>query len=182
MSRNNNAGAEPPPEFSVEIDLGEIGRNGGHFKLAANEHERREIAKRLKTPSVEKLEGVMRVSVTKSEIVIAGALDAELTRECVASLEPMTEHVAEDFDILFLRAAPESDPVENEAAEWTAPEVHEANRLDIGELLVQQLALAMAPFPRRPDAESLAERYGAGGDVSPFAGLAGLVSKPDKNQ
>ncbi|MCK5747014.1 MAG: DUF177 domain-containing protein [Oricola sp.] len=167
------------PEFSYEIELGEVGRQGKVFRLAAGEDERRRVAERLGAPSVEKLEGELRVSATKTAIRVEGSIDADLTRECVASLEPMQERVAEDFEIDFLREAPE--PEEGEEG-WETPEVHEGDRLDLGELLVQHLSLAMDPFPRKEGAESLAETYAPKETISPFAGLKDVLGKDDDNQ
>lgn len=167
------------PEFSYEIELGDVGRQGKAFRLAAGEEERRRIAERLGAPSVEKLEGELRVSATKTAIRVEGSIEAELTRECVASLESMQERVAEEFDLDFLREAPE--PEDGEEG-WETPEVHEGDRLDLGELLVQQLSLAMDPFPRKEGVESLAETYAPKGTVSPFAGLKEALEKDDDNQ
>ena len=174
MSNEANA-----PEFSYEIDVGDVGKSGKSFRLAANEDERRRIAERLGTPSVEKLEGEMCVSATKTAIRIEGSINAELTRECVASLEPMQERVSEEFDIDFLRAAPETG---GEEEDWETPEVHEGDALDLGELLVQQLSLAMDPFPRKEGATSLAEAYATPEKISPFAALKEIVGKSDDNQ
>ncbi len=105
-------------------------------------------------------------------------MDAALTRECVASLEPFQEILTEKFDVDFLRAQPE--PGEEE--DWDAPEVHEGDRLDLGEILVQQLSLSMSPFPRKEGARSLAEAYAPPELASPFAALKGVIGKGDDNQ
>ena len=177
MTGANPSGAVP--EFSYEIEVGDLGKQGKVFRLAANEEERARIAVRLGVPAVWKLEGELRVSATKSAIRVEGALEAELTRECVASLEEMQETVSETFDIDFLREAPETESLEEDI---DAPEVHEGDRLDLGELLVQQLALAMDPFPRKQGAQSLAEAYAPKETVSPFAALKGVLAKDDDNQ
>ncbi|PQA86099.1 YceD family protein [Hyphococcus luteus] len=167
------------PEFTHEIELGEVGKHGKTFRLSANEEERARIAARLDAPSVEKLDGEMCISATKSAIRVEGKIDAELTRECVASLEPMQERVSEDFEIDFLREPPEEM---SEEEDLEAPEVHEGSRLDLGELLVQQLSLAMDPFPRKEGVESLAEAYAPPEKLSPFAGLKSILGKDDDNQ
>lgn len=179
MIEANPNSPEFPPEFSYEIEIDDVGKQGRVFRLAASEEERARIAARLGAPAVQKLEGELRVSATKSMIRVEGSLDAELTRECVASLEEMQETVAETFDIDFLREAQEETGAEEDL---DAPEVHEGDRLDLGELLVQQLALAMDPFPRKEGARSLAEAYAPKETVSPFAALKGALAKDDDNQ
>ncbi len=170
--------ANPLPEFSYEIDVGDVGRAGKTFHLAANETERAKIAARLETPSVKKLEGEMKVTATKTAVRVTGDIAAELTRECVATLEPMQERVAESFEIDFSRIPPEPE----EEEDLDAPEYFEGTSLDLGELLVQQLSLAMDPFPRREGAPSLAETYAPEEKVSPFAGLKTALGKSDDNQ
>ena len=172
-------GAGPAPEFSYEIDIDDISRAGKHFRLAANDKEREKVAARLGAPSVEKLEGAMHVTVTKTAVRVVGEVSAELTRICVASLEPMQEIISEPFEIDFTRIAPEADEEEEDI---DAPEYLEGATLNLGELLVQQLSLAMAPFPRKEGASSLAEAYAPQENVSPFAGLQAVFGKSDDNQ
>ncbi len=176
MTQSDN----PLPEFSYEIDVDDVGRAGKKFHLRANGTERAKIAKRLKTPSVEKLEGEIRVTASKTTVRITGDILADLTRECVASLEHMPETVAESFEIDFTRIPPENDDVEEE--DLDAPEFLEGETLDLGELLVQQLSLSMEPFPRKQGAKSLAEAYAPKENASPFAGLKQALGKSDDNQ
>lgn len=170
----------PGIEFSVAVDLRDLRGAPKHFRLAAGPAECALIAGRLGVPGVRRLEGEVTLKVSKTEIHAAGVLGAALTRQCVASLEEMTETVEDAFDVVFARAAPpvsqapdrEPDREKAEADDWEAPEVHEGDVFDLGEFLTQQLALAMDPFPRKPGAASLAERYGEDKPVSPFADLA----------
>lgn len=173
----------PASEFSFEIDLGDSGKHQKSYSLVASDDECRTIAARLRIPAVEMLEGKLHVSATKTEILVTGSLKAKLVRECVASLELMDEEVTDDFEIDFLRAPADADPDEvDEAEDWDAPERHFGDSLDLGDLLVQQLALAMAAFPRKPGATSLAEQYGKKELSSPFAALKGVLKKNDDNQ
>lgn len=169
----------PQPEFSYVIDLDGLGGQGKTYRLIASEDQRARIARRLQTPSVEKLEGEMKVTASKSEIRVEGSLSALLTRECVASLELMDEAISEAFDADFARGALAED---EDPDDLEAPEVIEGDSLDLGELLVQQLSIAMDPFPRKPGAKSLAEDYAPKDSVSPFAALKGALGKTDDNQ
>lgn len=162
------------PEFSVIADLQAIGRHVKKFHLEPDEAARKKIAKRLGVPSVERLEGDVSVRAGKTDILIEGLLRATLVRECVSSLEEMTEEIDEGFEISFLRQEPE-DSGDEEAEE--PPEIHEDDTLDLGELLVQQLSLAMDPFPRKQGAQSLADEYGRAEADSPFRDLKGMFDK-----
>ncbi|WP_425408389.1 YceD family protein [Hyphococcus sp.] len=176
------------PELSHEIDITALPRHGRSAQLRADENARLDIARRLGVIAVNKLEGDLNITASSAEILVAGALNASLTRECVASLEEMTEEISETFEVSFLRGGEygfAAGGAADESAwdgETTPPEIHEGDVFDLGEFLVQQLALAMDPFPRKADATSLAEVYGGGGSVSPFAELGEKLKKSDQNQ
>lgn len=161
-------------EFSVPVDLRAEGRRQKTYKLSPNAEERALIAQRLKVPGVEKLEGDVSLDISKTEIKASGSLSAELTRECVASLEQMTETVEETFEVAFERgqATAPNDTPEHDAEDWEGLEIHEGDVFDLGEFLIQQLSLAMEPFPRKPGAPSLADQFGEDKSISPFAELS----------
>lgn len=161
-------------EFTVPVDLRSVGLADRRFKLAANPQECALIAKRLMIPGVGKLEGEVSLTASKTEIKAVGVLCAEITRECVASLEEMAETVDEAFEVVFTRAPAEAaaEAEEDEFEDWDAPEVHVGEVFDLGDFLIQQLALAMDPFPRKEGAQSLADQYGQDKPISPFAVLA----------
>ena len=167
----------PAPEFSLEVDLGALGRTGKTFRLSADDEARVRIARRLKIPAVQRLEGEIALAASKTAVTAKGTVRATLTRECVSSLEEMTEEVDDAFEVEFPRAAPEEAVGGEDADIWNEPEIHEGDSFDAGELLVQQLSLAMDPFPRKPGAASLAEAYGRDADASPFADLRGKLGK-----
>lgn len=176
-------------EFSHEVDLTSLSRGEKRVRLTASKEECAKIAARLGVIAVDELNGELTLKATKVEITIRGHMRARLIRECVASLEEMDEEISEDFDVTFLRQADEhafSSEDASDDASWDGeevpPEIHEGDHFDLGEFLVQQLALAMDPFPRKPGAVSLAEAYGGGGKVSPFSGLREKLEKRDENQ
>lgn len=179
----------PEPEFSRIIDLTSPPRGEKAIRLSAKEGERAKVAKRLGVPAVKKLDGDLTLTASKAEVAVSGVLNASLVRECVASLEEMTEEVEEAFDVVFLRqveadigAPAGSGDDDSWDGEEVPPAVHEGDSFDAGEFLVQQLALAMDPFPRKAGAKSLADEYGSGGNVSPFADLGEKLKKRDENQ
>lgn len=171
----------PAREFSVEIDLDALPYGGKTLQLLANAAERVAIAKRLGAVSIEQLEGEIRIEATSTTIIASGRVKAELVRQCVASLEEMTETVDETFETEFLRAESPGREVRPDDS-WDAPEVHESRIFDAGEFMVQQLSLAMDPFPRKPEAPSLAEKYGRTAEDAPFSSLAEKLAKSERNQ
>ena len=141
-------------------------------EVAATADERAAVARRLGVPAVAELACAFRlgpVPGASGRIAAAGRLRARLTRECVVSLEPFEESVNEDFRVCFVPAGTESEDDDPDADD-EIPYVGSA--VDLGEAAVEQLALSMAPYPRKPGAE-LAGDAGDGA-ASPFAMLAGL--------
>lgn len=161
-------------EFSAPADLRRLAGSEKIFRLSASPEERSSVSRRLGVRGVETLEGEVTLFITKTHIKASGVLRAILLRECVASLEEMTERIEEPFEIEFLRApaAVSSEPIELEDEDLDAPEIYEGDVFDLGEFLTQQLSLAMSAFPRKEGAVSLAEEFGEDKPVSPFAALA----------
>jgi uncharacterized metal-binding protein YceD (DUF177 family) len=99
-----------------------------------------------------------------------GSLRARLHQECVVSLDPFAVEVVEEFAVRFVPAGDESDDGDD-------PDVPdelaiENGTLELGEATVEQLALALDPYPRKPGAV-LPEDAGDAPD-NPFGALAKL--------
>ncbi len=164
------------PEFSFEVDVTALSSHPKQYKLKVKPEDYDRIAKRLGVLSLLACEGEINIAVTRKFIQISGTVSGTAMRECVASLEEMREDVSDSFEIEFFRQPPsEDEAIVVDGVDLT--EVHEDDILDIGELLIQQFSLAMTPFPRKEGAISLAEEYGQGGNVSPFANLHELLKK-----
>ena len=131
------------------------------------------IARRLEIPAVRRLAGEISMKPTAAGVSLNGELDALFSRVCVRSLEPMDEAIRETFAIDFARDGAEAGGAED--LDHEAPEPLEGETLDIAEILVQQAALAMDPYPRRDDAE-IDGPAADPADVSPFAVLKGAIA------
>ena len=136
-----------------------------------------EIASRLGVPAVDALSGEFDVAKTPEGAALAGRIAARLQRDCVASLERFVEEIDESFEIRFARGlAQEAAGAEIEIGP-DSPEPLDGDAIDLGEILVHQLSLAMAPFPRKPGARPLAEEFGGETRISPFSGLDRAFAK-----
>ena len=141
-------------------------RDGERIDLVADEAEREGIAKRLGLLSLDRLEA-----------------NAALEQSCVASGDPVTEHVDEPFDLIFL---PEPQAGEAEDEVELAPEdcdvvFHDGAAIDLGSAVTDTLALAINPYPRSPGAEAALQQAGVLTEeqASPFAVLARLKKGGD---
>ncbi len=91
-----------------------------------------------------------------------------MVQVCVVTLDEFAQPVQERFTVLFVPAGTETEDDDPEAPDQIPYE----GVIDLGEAAAEQLALALDPYPRRPDAPELADEHGDAG--GPFAALAAL--------
>ena len=108
-----------------------------------------------------------------------------MTQNCVVTLEPVVQIVDQRFSLEFGAA---SDVLDEETGEMVIlpdqeqPDPMPAGGLDVGEMVAEQLALAIDPYPRKPDADlqAVLRQHGIdpdAGKTNPFAALATLKTK-----
>ena len=95
-----------------------------------------------------------------------GQLRARLRQCCVITMEDFDTEIAEDFEIRFVPEGMEAEEIDLDAPDEIP---YAGATIDLGEAAVEQLALCLDPFPKKPGA-ALPE---AADDVSahPFAAL-----------
>ena len=134
-----------------------------------------------------------RVTVDRrigDQVVVEGRLRGTLVQSCSLSLDPVTQDFDETFRLVFQDGLSEDrDPDSGDAlidAQADAPEPLPSRRLDVGEIVAEQLSLAADPYPRRAGVkleDVLPEPRGghrtghAENRLHPFAGLAALRDK-----
>jgi len=169
-----------PAEFSRLLALDGVPPNGTVVRLRASAEECRALAARFELVALERLEGEARVTPTdpRTTMLVTGRLEADVVQSCVVTFEPVAATVVAEFDRLFSEEVPEEalDEVEIDA-EAELPEPVVDGRLDLGEILAQELSLALDPYPRSPGADlRLAElnTTDADGVAGTFGALAPL--------
>lgn len=148
--------ARSDSEFSRPIAVDELGEEGLVEEVEATADERAAIAERLGLLSLEGLRGRFRLlRATGSPLIkVEGRIEAEVTQACVVSLEPVAARVAEDFSLTYsLEPEEPKGDLEFTLADEEPPENVEDGTIDLGEAAIQQLAVALNPYPRRPGAE-----------------------------
>ena len=152
--------------------LGEIGPDGWQSDFVATPDQCAKIARRFDIPSVKSLKAHVHVIDEDDIIHVSGHIDAVLERICVVSLDPFDEVLDTDFEALFAENVPLIK--EGEMKEEIDP--IERGRLDLFEIVAEQVGLNMDPFPRKS---------GSCGDYMetqsqthrPFANLKNLIKK-----
>lgn len=166
------------PELHRPVPLTQIGA-GTEREVVASEAECAAVAVRLQIPAIAALSCRFRLTPeTGGAILGEGRLAALLTRDCVVTLEPFEAEVAEAFRVRFVPAAQLADVDDDAPIDLDADDEvpYDGGLIDLGEAAVEQLALALDPYPRSPGAvlEGVPEEDGAASPfaASPFAALA----------
>ncbi len=173
----------PPfqPELSKIIKLSDIGGTPLTGQIVADEDQLKALATRFDLPSIEAITADYRLEAKEHEIKFTGNIQSDLHQACAISGQPFPVQITEAFDIVF-EEKNDTPPSEEEIE--LAPEdcdviEYEAAQIDLGEAIAQTLYLALDPYPRGPDADSVAEKKGLKSEeeAGPFGALAALKDK-----
>jgi uncharacterized metal-binding protein YceD (DUF177 family) len=165
-------------EFSRPIEVNSLGAREVVRDIAATAKEREALARRLGLHSLAAL--TARITLRRRgdrAVAVEGAFRAELEQVCVVTLEPVAARIDQSFRETYAQdAAAGAGEVVVLADAEDPPEPLVDGRIDLGEAVVQQLAVALDPYPRKPDAELSAEYAGSSAEEgrSAFASLASL--------
>jgi uncharacterized metal-binding protein YceD (DUF177 family) len=165
--------------WTVPVRIAEIGR-GLKRRLEADAPARARIARALDLQALDRLKAEVSIAPAAQGFEARGALHAELTQTCGVTLEPLPADLSTDFTIRFVEAA-EAEPAESAhevvvtLEDEDPPDLIEGGVVDLGAYVVEHLALALDPFPRKPGA--VFEPPAQESEPSPFAVLARL--KPE---
>lgn len=160
---------DPDVEFSRPLPLGTVPQSGRGISLAATPAECAALAARFGILSLDSLTAELRLAVEEEGTVrTEGRIAASLTQACIVTLEPVAQQI--DQEIAFRLLPPGREPQDGpeDLDEIECPD----GIADLGEAVAEQLALAIDPYPRAPDAElpDAATDRSAGA----FAALAGI--------
>lgn len=149
------------PAFSFPVKVGHISANAVAIHVEANEAERKALADTWNILGVELLEADLQVARWKKDgVKVKGSIKAKVVQACVVTLDPVEALIEEDVESIFV---PEGSRLARIAANDTGemvldpdgpdiPDVFTGDTIDIGEMVSEQVALAIDPYPRKPDA------------------------------
>lgn len=161
--------------FSHVIDVASLEAAGLRVVLEPNENERRAIADRLEIPSLNRLKGEFAVTPFADGVEVRLILDAKAERQCVVTLEPMIKTIREEVTMRFEK--PFEEDANEDEDDSILREPLESDVIDLGEILVQNLSLALDPYPRKDNADAHLEKYRDAAPASPFDALKGLFDR-----
>ena len=169
----------PAPELSRPVPYDRISAQGTEITIDATAEERAALAKRFGLERIEVLRAEVKLVWLdgKQRLRLEARIHADVVQACVISLEPVENSVDDTVEILF------EPPADGEAAREVVVEgADEAEPLpedpiDVGEIIAEEFALSLDPYPRRPDvgqAGESAEEIDESPIRGPFQELARL--------
>ena len=158
----------PPPPFSEPLRLNQIGA-GVTRDLEPDQAARERIARTLDLIELPVFKANLTVKPAETGWTLSGRVNGQAVQRCGLTLEPLPADIDESFAIDLVEADPRA-PVEVDVdPEEDGPDVVEDGVIDLGVYAVEQLALALDPFPRKPGA--VFEQPEEPAEESPFAVL-----------
>ena len=158
--------------YSVPVRLHQAG-SGLERHLEPDAAERAKIAKSLDLASLDAFDADIKLEPNgHSGWRVSGRVRADAVQTCGLTLEPLPVHIDARFSIPLAEAVEtESDEIDV-TLDDDAPDLIEDGQIDLGQYAVEQLALKLDPFPRKPGAEFVQPEEPA--EISPFAVLKAL--------
>ena len=135
------------------VRLAEIShRQDVAFEIVPTPEERAALATELGIPGVRKLrfEGRL-VPDGQRDWRLRATLGATVVQDCVVTLEPVTSRIDEPVERRYLADLPEVEAGEAEVPEEDLEALPQS--LDLGEVMLEALALALPPYPRAEGVE-----------------------------
>jgi hypothetical protein len=178
-----------PAPWHVPVVLGDVpAETGHHVTISADADARAAIAAVAGLRALPRLDASFDVTRQGADgLHVAGRISATVGQSCVVTLEPLTNEVEEDIDLVFAPPGPpvEHKPVDDDDSENSTgrvrhnldgPEPLIGGVVDLGALAIEFLILGLDPYPRKPGAVFEPPQQ-VKPDPGPFAALAGLATK-----
>jgi uncharacterized metal-binding protein YceD (DUF177 family) len=173
----------PPLPYSEPLRLHQIGA-GVQRRLTPDAEAIKRIARALDLQALDMFEIDINLVPTVSGWRMDGRVLADAVQTCGLTLEPLPVHVDRKFSVQMVEASERDDADEEGEIDLEldddSPDQIEGGSLDLGQYAVEQLALSLDPFPRKPGA--VFEQPPEPGEISPFAVLKRLQSKDDAGE
>lgn len=164
----------PPLPYSEPLRLHHIGA-GVQRRLKPDAEAIKRIVRALDLQALEMFEVDINLVPTVSGWRLDGRVMADAVQTCGLTLEPLPVRIDRKFSVQMVEAseheADENAEIDLELDDDSADQI-EGGSLDLGQYAVEQLALSLDPFPRKPGA--VFEQPPEPGEISPFAVLKGL--------
>lgn len=166
------------PEMSRPLALEKIGPQGAELAIEATAEERAALAARFGLVRIDDLRASVGLEwVNGGRLRLKARIEARVVQTCVVSLDDVENTVDETVEILFETpdGAETAREVVLEASDDAEP--MPGDPIDLGEIIAEEFALSLDPYPRRPDMAPVGESEGDPSESpvqGPFQDLARL--------
>lgn len=146
---------DAPREFSRLVEADRIPTKGRRETIEPTEEERIALAARFGLVSLSSLVAkvFLKPLAGGPMIRVELALSADVEQECVISGVPVPAKIDVDAELDFAPPKMVEENLELTLSDADPPEAFEDGMIDLGEVVAQQLALALDPYPRAADAD-----------------------------
>jgi uncharacterized metal-binding protein YceD (DUF177 family) len=139
------------------ITWAELARSPVFRRIAPDADAREAIARQLGLDGLDRLDAEVEASPWLDGARLRGRFEAEARQTCGVTLEPLQSILSGAFERKLLPAGSPNAPEETEEMVLDPeaddpPDLVEAETIDLGAIVVEQLALEVDPFPRKPGA------------------------------
>jgi hypothetical protein len=150
---------ESPVSFKASVTR--LPQKGLPVVIEADARQRQALAEAHELVSVEKFRAELLVTGWKRNgVQVSGHVEADITQECVVTLDPVQAKINESVEGLFL---PEDSKLGRlgfegggeilvDAEGPDSPETFSGDTIDVGALAEEFFGLAIDPYPRKPGA------------------------------
>lgn len=170
--------------FSHSYNLARLGNAGDTVRFAADADQCAAIAKWAGILSLEAFETEVEIKkLAPNRFGLAFHLTADVTQSCVVTLEPVAGHMDKSFtrELVFVGGARHRDADSAASPDLVldgdleeGPEEIDSLHLDLAIPVLEEFALSLDPYPRRPGVEFAPESPVSEPPESPFAVLKAL--------
>lgn len=148
---------EQPSPFSYRVRAADVPPSGLTLAIEADQDTRAALAESLGLVSIERLSVTGTVKPWRKDgLRVEATVAARVEQECVVTLDPVWNEISERFVNVFAPPGRERPVAVAEivvdALEEDPPEPLVGGAVDVGALATEYLALAIDPYPRKPDA------------------------------
>jgi len=169
------------PPIERIVDLGRLSEAGAEIVLTPSVEERALLARWVEVPSIENFTATISLKRKSLGNFHYGAkIEADLTQNCVVTLEPVIAHIDRMFSRELHLASQArhqhggSEVLAPGAGDDEVPEELDSPRYDVAAAVLEEFSLAIDPYPRAPGAAFESTLEGEGAPENPFAVLKRL--------
>ena len=143
-----------PPEFSRIVSLDLIDLANPFTEIQAKPDECTALARRFGLFRLDAFTATVAFEVSSpTRVIVTANYVAEVVQACVVTLEPVSTRIKDCFERRFVSGpVSRTDDVAVDPLADDPPEPWDGGAIDIGEVLAEQLGLAIDPYPRTPGA------------------------------